>query len=53
MVLAILEFKSLEVLEKNIFVILLYINPNTNHNQILTLTIKKNLRKKFDLKSTK
>ena len=38
------EFKSLEVLEKTIFVIiLLYINPNSNHNKILTLTIKKKL----------
>ena len=27
-------------------IISLYINPNTSHNQILILTIKKNLRKK-------
>ena len=41
------KFKSLEVLEKVIFVImLLYINPNTNHQQIVTLTVKKKLRKR-------
>ena len=27
--------------------ILLYVNPNTSHNQILILTIKKKLRKKL------
>ena len=54
-VFAIRDFKTLEVLKKIVFmIILLYVNPNTSHNQILILTIKKKLRKKnFDLKSIK
>ena len=43
MVFAIPEFKSLEVLKNSFMIILLYINPNTSHNQILILSIKKKL----------
>ena len=53
-VFAIPEFKSLEMLKKLFFMISLYINSNTSHNQILIVTVKKKLRKKnFDLKSIK
>ena len=46
-VFAIRDFKTLEVLKKLFFmIILLYVNPNISHNQILILTIKKKLRKK-------
>ena len=34
-------------------IISLYINPNTSHNQILILTIKKKLRKKIRFKKYK